>query len=394
MKFASLTGLMKMYLDRRMERILEGEEGVGKQLALRTLIALGEAYRAERFVEISSAHISGVSYETLGDHGKDLISRLSDARVSVKTTLNPIGFDRDLPSMVDTNFYKEQVEILALFERMGVKTTCTCAPYFNENVPSFGEIIAWAESSAIVYANSMLGARSNRESGFSALCSAILGVTPLHSLHLKENRAPTYKIRVVGDIQAGRLGLYLGKEFSGIPYIVFEKKVDEDYVRNMGAAMAASGNVALFHVEGLTPEYKDFESSNLTTYVIHEKDIEELYEDILDFEAVVLGCPHLSENEILKIHSILRGRKPHVDIYLFTSRSVISRVRNSIDYLRSIGVKVLCDTCMVVSPFLRGKYRVLATNSGKAYNYLRSAKFGGFTVRLLTLEEILNASSR
>lgn len=377
-----------------MERILDGEEGLVKELALKTLIAVGEAYGAEKMIEISSAHISGVSFDTIGEHGKDLLRKFSEAKVSVRTTLNPIGFDRDFPSMVDESFYREQIEILDIFERMGVKSTCSCTPYYYENVPSFGEIIAWAESSAIVYANSVLGARCNRESGLSALCSAILGISPYHSLHIKENRSPTIKIRVSGRIHPGKLGLYLGRELSGIPYMIFERIVDIDYLKQLGAAMAASGNISLFHAEGLTPEFRDFSLDGLPQLTLEERDVEDESEDLSEFDAVVLGCPHLSEEEIKSIYLMLREKRLLKDVYLFTSRTVLSRASRYISCLRNIGVKIFSDTCMVVSPYLRRRYRILATNSGKAYNYLRSKKFGGFRVILASLEEILDASSR
>ena len=384
-----------MYLNRKMERMLEGEEGTGNQIAMRTLVALGEAYGAEKMVKIKSAHVSGASYDTVGEHGMDLIKNLSeDSRVTVKTTLNPIGFDRDLPDMVSKDFYEKQMQLLELFRRMGVELTCTCTPYYGDNVPSFGDIVAWAESSAIVYINSLIGARTNRESGFSALCAAIVGYTPYHSLLMDENRVPNFVVRVAGKPNPGRLGLYIGKEFTGIPYFIFDRKVDETYLKLTGAAMGASGNISMFHVDGITPEYVKYDVERLPKIDVDENTLKDYFDNSSEFEAVVVGCPHLSEKEIRNIVEFIRERDVVKPIYLYTSRSVLNSLHDEIKFLKKKGVKILVDTCMVVSPILRGKYRKLGTNSGKAYNYLRSRKFGGFEVYLAPMEELLYASTR
>jgi len=385
---------MKMYLSREMERMLDGEYGVGKQMAMKVLVALGDSYNAEKMVRIKSAHISGASYDTVGEHGLHLIKEMSsDCEVVVKTTLNPIGFDRDFVEEIDEDFYAKQMELLQIFQKMGVELTCTCTPYYHHNLPKFGEIVAWAESSAIIYINSLVGARTNRESGFSSLCSAITGYTPYHSLLIEENRAPNFVVKVKEKLNPGMLGLYIGKEFQGIPYIVFDYIPDEDYLKLMGAAMGASGNISMFHAEDITPEHNKYDTKGLERVEVEKKDLEDLTGN-KDFEAVVFGCPHLSEREIADIVKILGNREVVKPIYLYTSRGVMARMRREVEFLRRKGVRVLADTCMVVSPLLRGKYRKIATNSGKAYHYLRSKKFGGFEVYLGNTEELLYDSTR
>jgi len=383
-----------MYLSREMEKMLEGEYGAGKQMAMKVLVALGDSYNAEKMVRIKSAHISGASYDTVGEHGLNLIKEMSaDSKVVVKTTLNPIGFDRDFTEEIDKEFYAKQMELLQIFQKMGVELTCTCTPYYHNNLPKFGDIVAWAESSAIIYINSLIGARTNRESGFSALCSAITGYTPYHSLLIEENRAPNFVVKVRERLNPGMLGLYIGKEFQGIPYMIFEKIPDEDYLKLMGAAMGASGNISMFHAEGITPEHKKYDMKGLESVEIEKKDLEN-FAGNKDYEAVVLGCPHLSGREIEKIVRILEKREVVKPIYLYASRAVIGNMKEDVEFLRKKGVKVLADTCMVVSPLLRGKYRKIATNSGKAYHYLRSRKFGGFEVYLGDMEELLYDSTR
>src|SRR4030042_4803234 len=171
-----------MELNLEENKMLSGSQGRATQKAMQILVALGEIYRAERMIPITSVQIAGVSYDNLGEAGLQFLSEMADGggRVRVLTTLNPAGMDienwRNLG--ISPDFAEKQHLVLEAFSRMGVTTTCTCTPYLIGNLPNCGEHIAWSESSAVCYANSVLGARTNRAGGPSALASALTGLTP------------------------------------------------------------------------------------------------------------------------------------------------------------------------------------------------------------------------
>ena len=173
-----------MELDRSDEEILSGEYGDTRRVMLEILIALGKIYDAERLIPVSSVQVSGASYKTIGDSGLEWLEGL-DARAVVPAFLNPIGMPREQWSEmgIDATFAGKQEEILNAYQRLGIRLTCTCTPYYHQIV-QYGDHLAWSESSAVAYANSVLGARTNREGGPSALASALIGKTPEYGLHL------------------------------------------------------------------------------------------------------------------------------------------------------------------------------------------------------------------
>ena len=207
-----------MQLTPHEQAFLNGDHGPAAQKAMQILAALGRIYGAERMIPIHSVQISGVSYANLDEAGLDWLAEMAagGGRVQVFTTLNPAGMDiENYQNLgISEEFAVNQRRVLEAFEAMGVVTTCSCTPYLFGNLPRFGEHIAWAESSAVCYANSVLGARTNREGGPSALAAALTGVTPAYGYHLDENRQPTVHVRVDADIQSnpdfGALGKAIG----------------------------------------------------------------------------------------------------------------------------------------------------------------------------------------
>jgi predicted aconitase len=183
-----------MQLTLEEQQMLAGEHGRSTQKAMEILTALGTIYAAERMVPVTSVQIAGVSFDNLGEAGLDFLSEMADGggQVRVLTTLNPAGMDIENWQAlgIDPDFARNQERVIDTYARMGVLTTCSCTPYLFGNLPHFGEHIAWAESSAVCYANSVLGARTNREGGPSALAAALTGRTPCYGLHLDENRRP------------------------------------------------------------------------------------------------------------------------------------------------------------------------------------------------------------
>ncbi len=203
-----------------------GEYGPAVEKSMEILVALGDIYGADGMVEIVSAQIAGVSYKTIGDAGLEYLEELAKegAQVVVPSTLNPAGVDLDRgPELgFPTEFTEKQLLIVEAYRKMGISTTCTCTPYLVGNVPLLGSHVAWSESSAVCYANSVLGARTNREGGPGALSAAICGRTPNYGYHLDQGRVPNLLVDVETPLKGadyGALGYLVGKNVgNGVPY--------------------------------------------------------------------------------------------------------------------------------------------------------------------------------
>ncbi len=368
-----------MFLTKEEEKLLERGDGVSKCMEI--LVALGEIFGAERLIPIKHAHISGVSYQNIGDEGLEWLKNLN-VNFAVKTTINPAGMDleRWREMGIDESFAKKQIELLNVFKEMGAELTLTCTPYYIYK-PSIGEHLAWAESSAVIYANSVLGARTNRESGISALASAVIGKTPYYGLHIKENRAPNILVKVECDCDPAILGYKMGSEIEGIPIFKFNRMLSDDELRALGASLASTGNIAMFHVVEQTPEWDQFEIPREKVSV-DKADLKfECNPDL-----IALGCPHMSKSEILDVYRIVEkmGGKVKTEFWIFTSRYVYDSMKDVVNRLEKRGIKVFKDTCMVVSPATE-RFECVMTNSGKALTYL--PKLRGVTVMYGSLEE-------
>ncbi|MGQ9759496.1 MAG: aconitase X catalytic domain-containing protein [Candidatus Methanomethylicaceae archaeon] len=372
-----------MYLTKEEERMLDGEEGAAVQKAMQLLVALGDVLGAERMVEVESAQIAGISYGNIGEAGMEFLEDWAElgARVRVKSTLNPAGMDikRWREMGVDEEYSERQRRILRAFERMGVDITCTCTPYLVGNRPMAGSHIAWSESSAVGFANSVLGARTNREGGPSALAAAITGRTPLYGLHLDENRLPTAMVKVEVRIKTAfdfsLLGYTVGRILgSGIPYFSGIGRADTDRLKIMSAALAASGGIAMFYVGG-----KKRGEGGLERICVDWRELE-ASRSLLTGEGnpdlACIGCPHCSLQEMRDLVGALKGRrvKKGAGLWVWTSRGVYNQAEG-MGYLRAIegaGGKVFADTCMVVCPLEKSGYRHMVSNSCKAAHYVPS----------------------
>lgn len=383
-----------MHLTKDEERILSGEKGENYAKMMSILVKIGEIYGADKLIPITSAQISGVSYNTIGDAGLHFLNSLKDVKVAVKTTLNPLAFDdRYLDTLqVDAQLFKKQMEIIKAYKNMGVKTTATCTPYYYDNVPKLGEHIAWAESSAVIYANSIIGARTNREGAVTALASAIIGKTPNYGLHLDEERKATHIVELDFEPEGEDfplLGLLIGKEVQGIPYLKIKGNYDD--FKLMGAAMAASGSIAMYHVESFTPEYKNALQDKVERIGIEKDEIEKM-KKIVDVELVAIGCPHVSPTELRRIAEFVKGKekKKGVEFWIFAARSVWKNHKDLVRIIEDFGGKVMVDTCVVVSN--AGKiFHKIGTTSGKAAFYLSKDKFGGAEVTVEDLYTLLRS---
>jgi len=382
-----------MYLTKEEELILAGEYGFALQKAMEILVALGEIYGADSLIPIKNAQVAGVSYKNIGDAGIEFLRDFVDAgaKVSVYTTLNPAGIGEE-------PFMEKQREILELYRAMGIEITSTCTPYYGANLPKFGDHIAWSESSAVVFANSIIGARTNREGGPSSLAAAIVGKTPNYGLHLEENRRATVvvdvKAKVRNFVDYSFLGYYLGKTLKNdVPYFKGLNPQSLDHLKEFGASMAATGSIALYHVEGYTPEYKEALEDKVERIQVEEKDLEEVKEkfnvDWSEIDAIVIGCPHASIQEVKEIAKLLkiREKSPKIPVLITASRAV-KALADTLGYTEVIeryNGKIIADVCLIVSPVEKW-YRGIATNSGKASFYFSSF---GLKVRLEDTEKLI-----
>ena len=373
-----------MYLTKEEEKILNGENGEVIERLFRLLVRLGDIYGAEKMIPVGSVQVAGVSYKSIGDPGTEFLEDIASkgAKVKVLTYLNPAGMDLENWEKLGfpADFAKNQLRIMDAFRKMGIVVTSTCTPYLAGNLPRFREHIAWSESSAVSFSNSVIGARTNREGGPSALAAAICGITPNYGLHLWENRQPTVKINVDTDLSFnsdfGALGWYVGKQVKNkIPYFTGIKDANTDQLKALGAAMAASGAVALYHVEGLTPEADLVENKGLEKISVGKKEIKETYNKLNTGkkpDIVIFGCPHASLREISTIADKLEGKHLKKPVWICTSR-MIKEAAERMGYneiIAKAGGSIVADTCMVVSPIEQMGYKTTGVNSGKAANYL------------------------
>ena len=373
-----------MYLTKEEEKILDGEMGEVQERMFRLLVRLGEIYEADKMISVGSVQVAGVSYKSIGDPGTEFLEDISskNTKVKVLTYLNPAGMDLENWSKLGfpKNFAKNQLKIIDAFKKMGIVITSTCTPYLAGNLPRFREHIALSESSAVSFSNSVIGARTNREGGPSALAAAICGRTPNYGLHLWEKRQPNVKINVKTDLRYnsdfGALGYLVGKTVKNkIPYFTGIKKADTDQLKSLGAAMAASGAVALYHIEELTPESDLINKNDLETIEIGKKELDDTYGGLNSNEKpdiVIFGCPHASLREISLISERVNGKKLKKPIWVCTSR-MMKEAADRIGYtdiIEKAGGYIVSDTCMVVSPIEDMGVNITGVNSGKAANYL------------------------
>jgi predicted aconitase len=375
-----------LYLSREEERMLAGEYGAGVAKSLELLVALGDVFGAAKLVPVESSHVSGVSYKNLGDAGLEWLEDQAKlgARCKVRATLNPAGMDmaRWREMNVPEKFAVGQRRTIAAFEALGIEPTCTCTPYLVGHVPRMGAQIAWAESSAICYSNSVLGARTNRESGPTTIASAITGLTPLYEYRLDENRVPGKLVEVEAKLSDpldySALGYVTGKLLgTTVPYFRGLGKPGLESLKTLGAALATSGGVALWHGEGVTPEAEKVKPhlKEVERVTVTEKDLKEAKEkftcEVAD-PVTCIGCPHCSIHEVGEVASLCKGRELAKRLMVFTSRGVYAEAERK-GYVKTIegaGGHVYVDTCMVVAPLKEMGWKEVALNSFKGAQYI------------------------
>jgi len=413
------------------QSMLAGDSGPGVQKAMEILAALGKIYGADDLVPVTSVQVAGVSYKNLGDAGLEFLTEWAaqGARVRVPTTLNPAGLDlerwRELG--FDADFADRQARVIQAFSAMGIRTTCTCTAYFVGNLPARGDHIAWAESSAVSFANSVLGARTNREGGPSALAAAITGRTPRYGLHLRENRRAQLVVEVrcplASSADFGALGTMVGRVarnrvpyFRGIqvsefrvtsyrlPGPSFHRRTQSsefidpiDLLKALGAAMAASGAVALYHIEGVTPEADEPDIILPDAENLAVESLDEGYAALSsggdeEIDLVWIGCPHASLQELAQVIELLAGRRVRTALWVTMAREVRAEAEKAgmVSELQGLGGQAVADTCLVVAPVRELGFQRMATPSGKGAYYAPS--HSGLGVRYGPLEACIEAA--
>jgi predicted aconitase len=409
--------------------MLAGESGPGVRKAMEILTALGSIYGARDLVPVTSVQVAGVSYKNLGDAGLEFLAEWAaqGARVRVPTTLNPAGLDLERWQELgfDADFAERQARVIQAFAAMGIRTTCTCTPYFVGNLPARGDHVAWAESSAVSFANSVLGARTNREGGPSALAAAITGRTPRYGLHLPENRRARLVVEVRCPVKSsadfGALGTVVGRVARNrVPYFLLPTPYSllptsyspragtvlsstphspPDLLKALGAAMAASGAVALYHIEGVTPEADEagIIAPDAETLVVDRLDegyaaLNSADDDEIDL--VWIGCPHASPQELAQVIELLTGRRVRTALWVTMAREVRAEAEKAglVAELEELGGRVVADTCLVVAPVKELGFRRMATPSGKGAYY--APGHSGLAVHYGPIEACIEAAVR
>ncbi len=382
-----------MKLNPNQQAMLEGADGPACAMAMRILCAMAAVEAAPGLIEIESAHIDGCLLH--GASGVGFAEKLValGARVRVPASLNVGAMDLRRPDNVHLEEPERSlaVRLMNAYVAMGCIPSWTCAPYQVGFRPAKGTNVAWAESNAVVFANSVLGARTNRYGDFMDICCALTGLAPDSGLHRPENRLATLLLDV-GEISAELqrlevfypvLGAWLGRVAGGEVAVIdgLRVKPTEDQLKALGAAAASTGAVGLFHITGVTPEAPTLaaalggssprRSLTLTRerLVLERDRLSSARGEQLDVVAV--GSPHFSLDEFSELRALLNGRRVCVPFHACTSRQVYEGLESCgwLPGLVELGINLVTDTCVVVTPVIQAERGVLMTNSGKFANY-------------------------
>src|SRR5579863_2342394 len=382
-------------LDARDRAMLNGEFGAGAALAMRIVARTANVMHAPYLIDVSSAHIDGCLYH--GPVSLDFVERFveSGTKVAIPTTLNVGSLDLIHPELFrgDTNVRHAAERLMKAHVELGCEASFTCAPYQLKHRPKLGDQIAWAESNAIVFANSVLGARTSRYGDFLDLSAAVTGRAPYADLHVKENRAARIVFDVADfaklpgrDVFFAALGLLVGKEAGATVAALLGLPADttEDELKALGAAAASSGAVALFHAVGITPEAPTLHDATqghppLTAVHVSLDDLASVRRRLNQAQtgdplvAVSLGTPHFSIAEFERLAALFAhyAGEPRCDFYVNTSRFIVWQLEASgvAQQLAARGVQIVVDTCTYITPVMKKMTGLVMTNSAKWAHY-------------------------
>ena len=384
---------MTLALTDTQRAVAEHDDGAG--MAMRIVAQAAKLLGATRLIPIASAHIDGALYH--GDSGTLFAEKLVEggAKVSVRATLNVgaldlTGCSRDRLPPHERTMARRMMDA---YRALGCEPSWTCAPYQAGHRPERGTDVAWGESNAVVFCNSVLGARTNRYGDFLDIACAIAGVAPDVGLHRAENRVASFVFDVSGldpaflqsEIAWPVLGSLFGREAGNEIGVVagIRKPPGDDGLKAFGAAAASTGAVGLFHIAGVTPEAPDLATAlggnnsprvvTVTPAMAADAQARLSTAEHPDhIDAVAIGSPHLSPREFAELERLLAGRKVAVPFYACTGRHALAEIerRGTLAALQASGVTIVADTCVVVTPILPENVSgVLMTNSGKFAQY-------------------------
>lgn len=383
--------------------MLSGEKGEATALAMRIVVKMAELAGARELISISRAHIDSGIYE--GQSGLDFVETLlsKGARVAVPTTMNVVSLDLQnaaVTGRLPADYAAQARRLAQAYLEMGAKPTFTCAPYqLHTDLPAFGEQVGWAESNAVTFINSVVGARTNKYGDFFDICLALTGRAPATGLHLAENRRGQILLRLQDipepllkeDSFYQVLGYYVGRVTGNLIPVIegIPPDVTEDQLKALSAAAASSGAVALFHVLGVTPEAHDMITAfggqspeNVLEIAMPQlrqarQALTVLQGNQTTPDVIALGSPHFSLPECRKLAELIEGKRtaPGIEFFVATNRVVYQALDQSglLARLEAFGAIVTRDTCVVVSPLIRPGARLLMTNSAK-YAYYAPGK--------------------
>ena len=403
-----------MYITTEEQAMLDGRAGDATATAMRILFEMGRILGAGELVQVSSAHIDSCLFH--GVSGVEFAERLvqEGGRVKVPATLNVGALDLRHPEKIRLNGADRDFaqRLMTAYVALGCQPTWTCSPYQAGHRPGAGEHIAWAESNAVVFANSVLGARTNRYGDFMDICCAITGRAPLTGLHLDQNRFATIVIDTSGlsmslkklDVFYAVLGSWLGRTVGNEIAVIngLPAEVNEDQLKSLGASAASSGGVALFHIAGVTPEAPTLEAA--LNHQPAERTIELTANQVTaerdrlstagseQLDVIAVGSPHFSLAEFQQLLNLLDGRKCRVPIMACTGRHVLKQLEELklLETLTAAGVDLIVDTCVVVTPVFPKASGVMMTNSGKFAHY--SLSLTGHDVVFGSLQDCVNSA--
>jgi len=377
-----------MDLTQDQQSILDGSEGPEMALAMKTLVRYGESFAAPRLVPIKSAHLTGSFAISTYTGYYELLAKLVDAGIKVKvpTTINPRpGYDFSMQNRLIA--FRKQKHHEDQLAKLGVTGNYSCVSYHTANVPEFGDILGWAESSAVIYANSAIGARTNRNSIMVDICMAVTGLTPDFGLLWDENRKGDILVKLdIEHMDDDALGFIIGQKLIDKIPVFTHYPFDKTQLKNLGATMAAAGGVGMFHVAGLTPECPDidavFDKEPEETITVTQADIDAIrWEKEKHGEAgmLIFGCPQMTIDEVKDVGQYFVGKQ-------VTKRTLFHIVPSDYEELRQLplhdqlveaGVELFTHCPLAgLSVRISPKNKHILTNSGKLHYYLEGGEYG------------------
>ena len=368
-----------MELTKEEQSALNGEKGDILQTAYRILVATGEATNAEKLIPVNWAHLSGVNYNTIGDSGEEFLRTISqEAKVKVKTTVNPMGFDFDHISEfdhIDDDFIQKQKSIRNSYIRMGVEATFSCTPYDIFDLPEKNSQVSFAESNAAIFANSLGGLKTNKESAFSALASAITGKSPYSDLRKDDITSPmTIRMKMdnPNELDFGMLGFFAGKIGDTSVNISGVSQPNRRSCKALCGGMGTSGTCAKF-------QFVETEDEKSEKIDFGKEEMDEIYDELNTTEKgdlITLGSPQLGLEELSDLSKMLKGKSFQKRCLIFCSRAVQEQAR-SLDFTNEIekaGGEILSDCCTCLTPLINtNETDAVTTNSIKGAYYLKNS---------------------